>query len=166
LTLAAVTGTLDSNNNLTLTVPFGGSLGTATITATLGSNPQTLADGSYQVTGGSCALPATAMTIAQYAPTNGTYSGTFGVATASSAVAATDVTVTVILSQSTTPGSNGAYPVSGTYTITGNCTDSGSITQAGTFFPYSSSPTATTIFSGYFFTTKCPDTYQGVLVLQ
>ena len=169
---AAVTGTIDSNNNLTLTVPLGGSYGTATITATLGGNPQTVEDGSYQVTGGYCAMPATAMTIAQYAPTNGTYSGTFGVVTSSAGVAATQVTVTVVLSQSPTPASGGtSYPVTGTYTVTGACTDSGSIAQLGLsgflgFYPFASYPTATILTSDGLSTPKCPGPYQGVLVKQ
>jgi hypothetical protein len=168
LAAAAVTGTIDSTNNLTLTVPLGGSYGTATITATLGSNPQTLADGSYQVTGGSCALPATAMTIAQYAPTTGTYSGIFSIATAfSSGIPATEVTVTAVLSQSTTPDSSGTYyPVTGTYTISGACTDSGNIAQSGVFFYYSSSPNGTILMSDHVSTATCPGQYQGVLVLQ
>jgi hypothetical protein len=177
LTPAAVTGTIDSNNNLTLTVPLGGSLGTATITATLGSNPQTLADGSYQVTGGSCDLPATPMTIAQYAPATGTYSGTLNEAVDGTEVPGTNVTLTVVLNQSTTPNASGAFPVNGTYTVSGACTDSGTLPMIAadggnlgtassslTFFA-SPNPTASNMYT-FFSSTICNLLYQGVLILQ
>jgi hypothetical protein len=69
-----VTGTLDANNNLTLTVPIAG--GIATITASLPQDPQTFIPGSYQIVGGPCAMPATAIEISQFAPVTGTYTGT------------------------------------------------------------------------------------------
>ena len=119
---AVFTGTLDANNNLTLTAPItaGSSTGTATITATLGSNPQTLADASIQIVGGgSCAMPATPSTIAQFAPVTGTYTGTFNVPnTGNVPVAGTNITVTAVLTQSTTANASGQYPITGTVNVT------------------------------------------------
>jgi hypothetical protein len=178
LSAVAVTGTIDSNNNLTLTVPLGGSLGTATITATLGSNPQTLADGSYQVTGGSCDLPATPMTIAQYAPATGTYSGSLNEATSEGTlVPGTNITMSVVLAQSTAPNASGAFPVTGSYAVSGACTDSGTLptiaadggslstVSSGLTFIADSNPTASDI-DMYFSSTRCNLQYQGVLTLQ
>lgn len=174
----AVTGTLDSSNNLTLTVPLGSSYGTATITAVLGGNPQTLADGSYQVTGGSCDLPATPMTIAQYAPVTGTYSGTLSEwSSYGTFVPGTGITMTVVLAQSTTPNASGEFPVTGNYTVSGTCTDSGTlpaiVAQGGGLgtlsssltFSASADPTASNI--GVFFSsTNCNLQYQGILTRQ
>jgi hypothetical protein len=178
LTAVAVTGTLDSGNNLILTVPLGGSYGTATITAILGSNPQTLADGSYQVTGGSCDLPATAMTIAQYAPITGTYTGTLSeLSYDGTLIPGTGITMTAILAQSTTPNASGAFPITGSYTVSGTCTDSGTLpaitAQGGGLgtlssslsFSASANPTASNL-NLYFSSTNCSLQYQGVLVRQ
>ncbi len=123
-----VTGTLDASNNLTLTFPLVG--GTGTVTATLGSNPQTLADGSLQIIGTSlCAMAATPITIAQYAPITGTYTGTFNSPSLGNMpMLGTDIGVTAVLTQSTTPNSSGQFPITGTLNVTGSCT--GTVTLA------------------------------------
>jgi hypothetical protein len=129
-----VTGTLDANDNLTLTAPIAS--GTATITATLGSNPQSLADASFQIVGGSCATSATPSTIAQYAPLTGTYKGTFNVTDSiinpqagNVPDSGTNILVTAVLTQSTTPSANGEYLLTGTVNVTGACTDSETVTS-------------------------------------
>ena len=150
-------GTLDASNNLTLTAPVAG--GTATITATLGSNPQTWADASYQIDGGSCAMPATPMTIAQIAPVTGTYIGTFTQPSFSGTdvpIAGGNITVTAVLTQSTTASANGLFPLTGTITTTGAVTGTTTITGnvgGGSFSTNSSvlafgdvSPDASTIY--------------------
>jgi hypothetical protein len=171
----AVTGAIDANSNLTLTLPVGG--GTATITATLGTNLQALADGSFKIVGGSCATPATPMTIAQFTPVAGTYTGTFSVSNSYGApVPGTIVTLTTVLSQSSTPDASGTYPVTGTYTVTGGCTDSGSLTgltadpgfisnSSFTFFG-NVSPSGDGIYNAVFSSTKCTANYQGTLTRQ
>jgi hypothetical protein len=172
---AAATGTLDANNNLTLTAPIAG--GTATITATLGSNPQTLADGSYQIVGGSCAISANTMTIAQYAPLTGTYTGTFNVSgTGNVPVAGSNVTVTAVLTQSATANGIGYFPITGTVKVTGACTDSLTYTGfaaggnfyslTGPFFMGSFGPTASAIYDAVYQSTNCPAYYQGTLTRQ
>jgi hypothetical protein len=112
--VVSATGTIDSSENLTLNVPLGGSYGMAIITATIPANPQTLVNGSYQVTGGSCATPATPITIAQYAPVIGTYTGIFSVTGGTDAV-------TAVLTQSTTFNANGEFTLTGTVTAAGAC---------------------------------------------
>ena len=102
-------------NNLTLTIPISG--GTATITAILPQNPQTFTPGSLQIVGGTCSMPATAMTIVQFAPVTGTYSGTL----ATSGTPAISATVTAALVQATTPNADGLFPLTGTLTIQGPC---------------------------------------------
>jgi len=123
-TPAPVSGTIDSGGNLTLTLPVGG--GTATLTATLSTNPETLVNGMYKVTGGTCAMPSTAMQIGQFAPLTGTYSGTFNAVNLLSGqpLAGTSTAITAVLTQSTTPNSNGQFPITGMVTVTGACSAS------------------------------------------
>jgi hypothetical protein len=144
----AFTGTLDASNNLTLTAPLAG--GTATITATLGSNAQTWADASYQIVGGSCAMSATSMTIAQIAPVTGTYIGTFTQPSFSGTdvpIAGGNITVTAVLTQSTTANADGSFPLTGTITTTGAVT--GTTTITGNVGGGSFSTSSTVLGYGY-----------------
>jgi len=109
-----VTGTLDTNNNFTLNVPVAG--GTATLTANLPTTPNTTVGGTFQIVGGSCAAGVSTMSIAQYAPVVGTFTGNLVVI--NDPVIA--IHLTAVLNQSTTP-INGQYPISGTVTVTGTC---------------------------------------------
>ena len=122
----AVTGTLDVNNNLILSVPVAG--GMATLTATLTSTPHTAIDGSFQIVGGSCAAGASIMAIGQYTPIVGTYSGTLVV------LDDPEITthLTAVLNQSTTP-TNGQYPLSGTVTVTGACNTTFNLSAVDSF---------------------------------
>ena len=61
ITYLTATGTLDSSQNLVLNFPIAG--GTGTLLAGLANDPQTYANGSWQVAGGSCAMSATPMVI-------------------------------------------------------------------------------------------------------
>jgi hypothetical protein len=164
----AVNGTLSSGNSITISLPVAG--GTATITATLGANLQTLVNGTYQIVGGSCAMPETPMTIAQYAPISGTYTGTFS-GTTGGPVLTGNFTVTAVINQSTTP-SAGEFPFTGTLTVTGSCSIS-TIPISGYVFGGSfgtnnlatnmwigghSNPTATTISTRF----NDADCYQSV----
>jgi hypothetical protein len=171
-----VAGTIDANNNLTLTLPVGG--GTANIIATLGTNLQAVTDGSYKVVGGYCAMPATPMTIAQFTPVTGTYTGTFSASTSYGVpVSGTIITVTTVLSPSPTPNASGVYPVTGTYTVTGGCTDSGSFADliaspggiSNSVSPNlfgSVSPSGDDIYDASFTSFKCNTYYQGSLSRQ
>ncbi len=170
---AAVTGTLDTNNKLTLTFPIT-SNGTGTITATLGANPQTLAVGSYQIVGaGACDMPATPMTIAQYAPVTGTYTGTFNVpGTGDVPTPGSDTTVTAVLTQSTSITTSYQY-LTGTIAVAGACTDSETYTGlafASGFgsesFSGSINPTATVIDDAWYGSPKCPVFNVGTLTRQ
>jgi len=176
----AVTGTVDSSGNLTITLPVAG--GTATLTAALSTNPETEATGSYKIVGGTCAMPPTAMQIAQYAPLNCTYTGTFNEYNSSGQpVAGTVSAITAILAQSITPNSNDQYPVTGMVTVTGACTAtftlSNSIVWGGVLeasdpsFSYTfggaSDPTATTLQSFFISensSASCPFTYNQVFI--
>lgn len=110
----AITGTIDASNNLTLSLPVGG--GAATITATIGSNPETPATGSFEIAGGTCAMSAVSMTITEYAPVTGTYTGSL-----TNMQNGTLSPVTAVLTQSTTPTADGVFPLTGTVTLTGQC---------------------------------------------
>jgi len=173
---AAFTGTLDSSNNLTLTAPLAG--GTATITATLSGNPQTFASGSYQIVGGPCATPATAMTLAQYAPISGTYSGTFNDGQGGNVPgSAPNLTITATLTQSTAANSSGEYPITGTLKVAGTCSETtsftGFVSGSGFFsttgaapsFTGNSDPTASSLYYAALLDTTCNYT-QGTLTRQ
>lgn len=164
-------GTLDTNNNLTLSFPISG--GTATYTATLGSNPKTLTDGSFQIIGGACAMSATPMTIAQYAPLTGTYIGTLNYSSNG------NITVTAYLTQSTNADANGHYPITGTVNVTGTCTNSttfsgyvagNSITNINAPIAFSFfgnfDPSATTINPLYYTSVNCAEESQGTITRQ
>jgi hypothetical protein len=113
------TGTLTTSGNLSLTFPLSG--GTATITATLGPDLHSYADGSWQIAGGACGMHATPIDIFQYAPITGTYTDTFYVMNNNVAVLSTETNITAILSQSSTPNADGLFPLTGTVTATGAC---------------------------------------------
>jgi hypothetical protein len=135
LTATPVSGSVDANGSLTLTLPVGG--GTATVNAMLSTNPETQISGTYKIVGGSCAMLSTPMLAALYAPVNGTYSGTFNILSAGGITPGTATTVTATLTQSATPNSMGQFPVSGNITLTGACTGSFSLSDSvmwgGTF---------------------------------
>jgi hypothetical protein len=186
LTPVPVSGTVDSSGNLTITLPVAG--GTATLTAALATNVETYAAGSYKVVGGTCAMPSTAMQIAQYAPLNGTYKGTFNLLNSSGLpITGNTITVTAMLTQSISPNANGQFPVTGTISTAGVCTASITLTNAyvtggllfseDTSFSYNLSagfdPTGTTALVGLFIvetsSTACPFTqqqFEGTLIRQ
>jgi hypothetical protein len=160
LTPVPVAGAVDSNGNLTITLPVAG--GTATLTATISTNVETEATGSYKIVGGTCATTSTAMQIAQYAPLNGTYTGTLTATILPRGVQSNSTTtVSAVLAQSSTPNSNGLYPVAGTVTLGGACVATftlsnafvlggaleGPDTSGNYFFGGASDPTASTLDS-------------------
>ena len=175
-TVTVTGGVLDASNNLSLAFPIAG--GEASINASLGSTPQTLSYGSFQIVGGSCAIGATPSTIAQYAPLTGTYAGTFNLPASQSNVptAGSTISVTAVLTQATTSNSSGQFPITGTITVTGACSESVSFagfTSGGNFY-YSSSPyfmgsfdpTASNIYDAVYQSTHCTASYQGALTRQ
>jgi hypothetical protein len=175
-----VAGTIDANNKVTLSVPISG--GTATITATI-ATPQTYTNGTWQIVGGACAMPSTSISIAEFAPATGTYTGTLNVTdlTTGLPVAGSATAVTASLVQATTPNADGQFPLSGTITATGACTGTFPITNevvsGGLFMPVTlSSPTfnliggilpAGTPLVGGFTNSACgSQVYQGTLTRQ
>lgn len=66
-----VTGTLDSSGNLNLSIALPG--GTATVTAALPTNLRSKTAATWQIVGGPCAMPTTAVHIEQFAPLTGAY---------------------------------------------------------------------------------------------
>lgn len=186
LTPITVTGTVDSSGNLAITLPMAG--GTATLTATLATNVETEAAGSFKIVGGTCAMPSTAMQIAQYTPLSGTYKGTFNLLNSSGLpTTGNPITVTAMLAQSSTPNADDQYAVTGTVSTTGACSANitlangyvlgGLLISEDTTFSYSLSagfdPTGTTALVGLFIvdtsSTACPFTqqiFEGTLTRQ
>jgi hypothetical protein len=116
-------GTIDANGNLVLTIPIAG--GTATITATI-ATPESYTNGTWQISGGACAMPSTAIQIAEFAPATGTYTGVVNLLdlTTGLPIPGTATNVTATLVQSPTPNADGEFPLSGTVTATGACSAS------------------------------------------
>jgi hypothetical protein len=145
------TGTIDTNGDLTLTVPIAG--GTATISSTI-TTPESYTNGTWQIVGGACTMPATAIEIAQFAPATGTYTGVVNVmnTTTNLPIPGTATNLTVTLTQSTTPNTDGQFPLSGTITATGACTASLTITNefvtGGIFIPNLTQPSSSVNFTG------------------
>lgn len=121
-------GTIDAKGNLTLSVPISG--GTATIAASI-TTLESYSNGTWQIAGGTCAMPTTAISIAEFAPATGTYTGVLNVMdlTTNLPVPGTATTVAATLTQSTTPNADGQFQLSGTVTATGACTGSFPITN-------------------------------------
>ena len=144
-------GTIDTNGNLTLSVPIAG--GTATITSTI-VTPESYTSGTWQVTGGACAMPATAIRMAQFAPATGTYTGVVNVLDTATdlPVPGTATNLTAALMQSTTPNADGQFPLSGTITASGACTGTFPITNevvsGGIFMPVAFTGPLGVLFGG------------------
>jgi hypothetical protein len=115
-----VSGTVSTSGNLVLTVPMAG--GTATLSATLNSDPQSFNTGLWTIVDGSCAMASTSMAIVQFAPVTGTYSGTL----TSFGTTNNATMVTAMLVQSPTPNADGQFPLTGTLTYAGTGSCSGS----------------------------------------
>lgn len=174
-------GTLDPNGNLTLSVPISG--GTATITTTI-VTPESYTNGTWQITGGACAMPATAIQIAQFAPATGTYTGVVNVldTTTDLPVPGTATNITVTLAQTATPNADGQFPLSGTIAATGACTGTFPITNevvsGGIFMPVAFTgplgvlsggiiPTGTTLIADFMPDPACgSQLYNGILTRQ
>ena len=174
-------GTIDPNGNLTLTVPIAG--GTATISATI-VTPESYTSGSWQITGGACAMPTTAIEIAQFAAATGTYTGVLNVldTTTNLPVPGTATNVTVILDQSTTPNADGEFPLTGTITATGACAGTfpiaNEVVAGGVFMPLPVTgplgvfdggiiPTGTTLIADFMPYSACgSQLYYGILTRQ
>ncbi len=175
------TGTVDSSGNLNLTVPIGG--GTATITGTLGKTLQTYTAGTYQITGGSCAMSSTAMEIAQFASFTGTFTGTLYPAGSLQTPSQATV-VTTVVTQSSSPNGDGMFPVIGTVTGSGACTfnfsfsdgsvNGNQVAESGngpdpvvTFNAYASDPSVVALNVLGLSASSCNGTlYQGALTRQ
>ncbi len=180
-----VSGTLDANNNLTLTGTVSG--GTVTITAALPQNLHAYIPGSYQIVGGTCPVPATAIDLAQFAPVTGTYTGTYNANDPATNAPIPDsaTTITAVLTQSTIPSVDGDFLLTGTVTSKGACTgqlpiDTGSVSGGGIFshsllgtssvvgsFNGAINPSATTLIGNFYLLRTCPNqVYLGTLIRQ
>jgi hypothetical protein len=177
-----VTGTVDASNNLVLTIPISG--GTAAINAAV-QDSYAYFNGSWQITGGACAMGSTQITLAHFAPITGTYAGTFNILDLSTLTIepGTATAIAAVLTQSTTPNADGQFPVTGTITATGNCSGTFALTSevvAGgglmlnqsipeqtVIFDGATEPTATYLSTAFSPLTACnSQTYSGTLTRQ
>lgn len=112
------TGTIDASGAISLTIPLPG--GAANLTGNLSPDLQSLAQGTWQITG-DCAMPSTAINIVQVAPLAATYSGTLTRVASSMPPTPAAVNVVASLTQSNTPDPDGLFLFSGTISLTGGC---------------------------------------------
>lgn len=114
-TVESYSGTFNpSTGSLVLnsTLPLPANQTTATLSVP--ANPTNLASGTVVDQCGVCDNGLSTPVVAvQIAPLNGTYTGTLTESIASPAISKT---VTLVISQSTTPNSSGQFPLSGTFT--------------------------------------------------
>ena len=145
--VVTVSGSVDSNDNLTLTssvMPNG-----TTVKASLGmtgSQQPYSGTGSIEVDGPTCTFPSTGAMGEQIQKASGTYTGTLTPGTLISPGSGPSAAVSLAITQSTTPQSDGEFPVTGSinYTI-GSCTGSiglsGTVSGVGVTLFSTSSPT-------------------------
>jgi len=157
------TGTVNSSGNLTLTatpVPV------VKVTLAIPADPTTVATGNLGATGEICALALESPAVGvQIASLTGTFSGAV-TASGSPAPPIASGQVSLTLAQSSTPNTNGQFPVTGSLTFTGGgCTSSASVTgivsgegitlaavpgpgQSAVGFTGATNPTASQVVSG------------------
>lgn len=121
-----VSGSADSQGNLSLSGPLAG--GTLTITGALASDGKSLTKATYIVTGGTCAFLKAADAAAQaYTPISGNYDGTF---TDTEGIVAT---ISAALNQSSDANGDGNYALTGTASLPNNpCFSTSTLTLSNT----------------------------------
>lgn len=128
LSVMSFSGSIDSHRNLALASAT--SSNGATIKISLNLSTDQPYSGTFEVDGGSCRVPSTAVTGWEIANTSGTFAGTVTSGLPGSPPAGASGTGTLVLTQSTTPDSTGSFPAVGTLSYQfGSC--SGILTLAG-----------------------------------
>lgn len=147
--VVAVTGTIDSSRNLKLTsAAFSGSVLTIqmvvppTINPVGGGVTPNSMSGTIAIAGGACTFGSSPAFGYEVVSLTGTFDGPITAALTNAPIPAGNVSL--VLSQSTTPQSDGQYPVIGTLNFTGGgCTSSTSFsgTVSGSLLTLASAPT-------------------------
>lgn len=127
--VVTVSGSIDSKSNLTLTssaMPNGTTV--KVLLAITGSQQPYAGTGTIEVDGSTCTFPSTGAIGEQIQNIAGTFAGTLAPGTLVSPGTGPSATVSLVLTQSSTPQSDGQFPVTGplNYTI-GSCTGSASL---------------------------------------
>ena len=105
-----VTGSIDSDNKMTLTsASFTG--GTLTVTGTLPNSQNALNNATFTITNGTCATPSAQAVMGKYDTISGSYNGTIY------SVSGTSLYVSTIFTQTTQPDGNGTYHLQGNSTF-------------------------------------------------
>jgi hypothetical protein len=146
--VVTVSGSLDSKNNLTLTssaMPNG-----TTLKVSLGitglQQPYS-GTGSIEVDGPTCTFPSTGAIGEQIQNATGTYAGTLTPGTLLSPGSGPSAAVSLALTQSATPQSDGEFPVAGSFNYTvgrcmGSAALSGTVSGVGVILSSASVPPA------------------------
>lgn len=138
-----VTGTVDADGNLKLANSAAGHPVFA-MTGTVAG--QTISNGSFAITNGSCS-PAGTATGTEYLPLNGSYAGSL-----TSEVTGQSFPISAVLTQNSTPNADGYLSLAGTVTMSGYpCMTAGtplnvSSSFVGDFFDASAGPSAGATF--------------------
>jgi len=180
-----VAGTLDTAQKLSLSGPLAG--GTVSLSVTLSADLHTHSDGTYSITGGSCAMAATPVSLEQIAPATGTYAGTLLLLQQGTSHVDPQHTaaVTVTLVQSSDADTDGHFPVTGNLVAAGTCPGkvsnlSGRVSGPSLLLQSPTAiftnpgevaaiihPDASSLFATAFFASPCPGAaFQGTLTRQ
>ncbi len=128
----ALTGAIDSNNNLTLTstaLPNGSTI--KVLLAITRSQQPYAGTGTMEVDGTTCAFAATSAIGEQIENTTGTYTGTISPGTLGSPALGTSGTASLSVAQSSSPAADGQFAATGSFSYAiGTC--SGTIPLSGT----------------------------------
>lgn len=115
-----LTGTLEPDGHLTMTMPI--SSGVTTFSLLVPQTRSSLsADSSVEVIGGGCARAQSTVRATEFANISGTYAGTLRNIAFPPQTLLETATVTAVLVQSPTPSADGQFTLSGTVTATGDC---------------------------------------------
>lgn len=127
--VVSLSGTVDSGGNLSLSSPTSASGSTIKTQLHPSATPNPIENGTIEIDGTSCALASSSAIGVEIAPLNGTFDGQL-IAGAIGSGASVAGTASLILSQSSTPGTDGQFPLTGSLSyVLGTC--SGTIALSG-----------------------------------
>ena len=178
-----VTGTIDLDGHLKMTVPIAG--GVATFDALVPQSRSTFSNSSLQITGGACSQAQSLLEANQIASVTGTYIGTLQTRPFLVGNPVQTATVTATLAQSPSPNADGQFPLSGTITLAGACSGTYTFQDglvygeramspvqdtaaifASAIFSAAAIPDASTLLGVVTNLAGCPDIYSGPMKRQ
>lgn len=123
--VVALSGTIDSKNNLTLTSATLPNGTTIKVSLGIGAAQPYAGTGTMEVDGATCAFASTAAIGNQFANTTGTFAGTLAPGILGSPTSGTSGTGTLTVAQSSIPAADGQFSATGSLSyVIGSCSGS------------------------------------------